>query len=136
MLWGDWGWCWGELGGEANMVAEGLRLILATEEERAKFLTAVETDAEFEATKVVLALKIERSSMHPQEHDLADDERVAWRAVLEDMIECRFEGDDGDEKLVVAIGACLGGNAVTTLSSTRSSIAAALDHLSFVEAGI
>ena len=30
MLWGDWGWCWGEP--EAHMVAEGLKQILATED--------------------------------------------------------------------------------------------------------
>lgn len=44
------------------MVCLGLRRILDTPDERTSFLKAIESDAEFEATKVVLALKIQRAS--------------------------------------------------------------------------
>ena len=138
MLWGDWGWCWGEPGGEAHMVAEGLKMILNTEEERTKFLHAVETDAEFDAVKVVLALKIERACLwRAQDYELDEAGRAAWKAILDDMIETRFEGENGDQELVGRIAKCTTlTKDETPLTSPRASVASALKTLHFVEMGL
>ena len=119
------------------MVAEGLKLILDTEEEREKFVAAVEVDAEFEATKVVLALKIDHATMHynAKHYTLSDAEQESWRGVLDDMVECRFEGERGDQELVAAISSRMElPDAERT--SPRVSIASALKHLRFVEIGL
>ena len=137
MSFGDWGWCWGEPGGEAHMVSEGLRSFFATEAERRKFIQAVSVDAEYEATKVVLALKIERMTKMPwnaKDYSIDDGEKAAWETVLDDMIACKFEDDGGDDRLVAAIQKCMGERPCG--SSPRESIAAALAALSFVEVGI
>ena len=144
MLWGDWGWNWGRADGEAHMVALGLRRILGTEDERAKFLEAVYTDAEFEATKVVLALAIQRASKkwHAEEYGLDDAEQAHWKQIMDDMVECRFEGDEGKEALIEAIAERLpkvsGAVPDSSPSSdpTRVSIASALEALKFVELGL
>jgi hypothetical protein len=143
MLWGDWGWNWGRADGEAHMVALGLRRILGTEDERAKFLEAVYTDAEFEATKVVLALAIQRASKkwHAEEYGLDDAEQAHWKQIMDDMVECRFEGDEGKEALIEAIAERLPISGAVPDSSpssdpTRVSIASALEALKFVELGL
>ena len=119
------------------MVSEGLRSVFATEAERRKFIQAVSVDAEYEATKVVLALKIERMTKMPwnaKDYSIDDGEKAAWETVLDDMIACKFEDDGGDDRLVAAIQKCMGERPCG--SSPRESIAAALAALSFVEVGI
>lgn len=139
MLWGDWGWNWGSDEGEANMVTYGLRQILKTEEERYKFLAAVEFDADFDAAKVVLAMKCERSIQMPKLYQQTQVEYIAWRSLLEEFIEARFEGEIGDTVLVESIGERLRsmGNLDTrAVRSPRAAVASALKALKFVELGL
>ena len=124
------------------MVCLGLRRILDTPDERTSFLKAIESDAEFEATKVVLALKIQRASKswHAEEYGLDDSEQVAWRRIMDDMADCRFEGEGGNEALVEAIGQRLKMDpeamSAGGVDPTRASIASALKALKFVELGL
>lgn len=117
------------------MVAEGLKQILASEDERRKFLLAVKKDAEFEAVKVVLALKIERATMRYNAGDyqhLDEEDLQGWRGILDDMIESRFEGDGGEQVLVDAIEQRIELDDKTP----RASLASALAALRFVEIGL
>lgn len=137
------------------MVVEGLKLILDTKDARESFLAAVEVDAEFEATKVALALKIQRASQssHAEVYALDEAAQAAWGAIVDDMVDCRFEGRGGNEALVAAIRRCLsltegtregesesGGESVAgstgSTEQARASIASALRALRFVEEGL
>ena len=128
------------------MVCTGLRKILATKDERANFLSAVTVDAEFEATKVVLALTIQRASKgwYAEEYGFTEAEQAAWKQIMDDMVECHFEGEKGNEVLIEAISERLPSqDSVSTAPApatfgdpTRVSIASALEALQFVELGL
>ena len=140
MLWGDWGWNWGSDEGEANMVTYGLRQILQTEEERYKFLAAVEFDADLDAAKVVLAMKCERSIQMPKLYGQTQVEYIAWRSLLDEFIEARFEGEVGDTVLVEAISERLKSIGLFppkyAVRTPRNAVASALKALKFVELGL
>ena len=61
---------------------------------------------DFEDSKVVLALKIQRATRAAkprlETYGLDADERAAWRQVMDDLAACRFEGHRGDELLADA----------------------------------
>ena len=106
--WSDADWQWGSASGTARAAAARLRASLQTPEQRAGFLTDVGMldPLDFEDSKVVLALKIQRatSAAKPrlETYGLDEDERAAWRQVMDDLAACRFEGHRGDELLADA----------------------------------
>ena len=106
--WSDPEWQWGSASGAAHAEAARLRSSLQTPEQRARFLTDVGLldPLDFEDSKVVLALKIQRatSAAKPrlETYGLDAYERAAWRKVMDDLAACRFEGHRGDELLADA----------------------------------
>ena len=106
--WSDPDWQWGSATGAAHAEAARLRASLQTPEQRSRFLTDVGMldPLDFEDSKVVLALKIQRatSAAKPrlETYGLDADERAAWRQVMDDLAACRFEGHRGDELLADA----------------------------------
>jgi hypothetical protein len=56
-------------------------------------------------SKVVLALKIQRATKrcYTGAHDLDEEECATWRALMDDMAACAFEGYRGDALLAEAL---------------------------------
>ena len=108
LSWSDPDWQWGSATGAAHAEAARLRASLQTPEQRSRFLTDVGLldPLDFDDSKVVLALKIQRatSAAKPrlETYGLDADERAAWRQVMDDLAACRFEGHRGDELLADA----------------------------------
>lgn len=62
---------------------------------------------EFQATTVARAVQIHRAGCSGLVHGLRmEGQRAAWRGLVDDMVDCRFEGRGGNEALVAAIGRC------------------------------
>ena len=111
--WSDPGWNWGSANGEAHNEAMRLRASLSTPEKRERFLTDVGMldEEDWEDSKVVLALACQRASKlcYAKDYPNLDKEaQLAWRALMNDMAACRFEGHQGDLLLAEEIGERLG----------------------------
>ena len=111
--WSDPGWNWGSANGEAHNEAMRLRASLSTPEKRERFLTDVGMldEEDWEDSKVVLALACQRASKlcYAKDYPNLDKEaQLAWRALMNDMAACRFEGYQGDLLLAEEIGERLG----------------------------
>ena len=111
--WSEPGWNWGSANGEAHHEAMRLRALLSTPEKRERFLTDVGMldEEDWEDSKVVLALACQRASKlrHAEDYPNLDKEaQLAWRALMNDMAACRFEGHQGDLLLAEEIGERLG----------------------------
>ena len=105
--WSDPDWKWGSASGKAHAEARRLRSALSSPEERERFLTGVgmmDPD-DLAESKVVLALKIQRAAKRcfAAEHGLEAEEQAAWRALMDGMADCEFEGYRGDLRLAEAI---------------------------------
>ena len=90
-----------------------LRASLSTPEKRERFLTDVGMldEEDWEDSKVVLALACQRASKlcFAKDYPNLDKEALlAWRALMNDMAACRFEGHQGDLLLAEEIGERLG----------------------------
>jgi hypothetical protein len=107
MSWTGPEWQWGSAAGKAHDAAQRLRASLSTEEARDKFLTGVGMmdEEDFEDSKVVLALKIQRASKRcfAAAHGLEEEEQCAWRSLMDELAACRFEGYRGNVLLAEAI---------------------------------
>ena len=106
-MWNDPEWQWGSAKGTAHEEALRLRASLTTPEQRSKFLTDVGMmdRADFDDSKVVLALKIQRAAKrcYAEAYGLDKEEQLAWRELMNDMAACRFEGYRGDLLLAESI---------------------------------
>lgn len=106
MSWSDPEWNFGSANGKAHAAATRLRAALSTPAEREEFLaTLLRATASWEDAKTVLALKCQRASKRcfASEHDLDAEDQLAWRALMNEMVECRFEGYRGELGLADAI---------------------------------
>ena len=111
--WSDPGWNCGSANGEAHNEAMRLRASFSTPEKRERFLTDVGMldEEDWEDSKVVLALACQRASKlcYAKDYPNLDKEaQLAWRALMNDMAACRFEGYQGDLLLAEEIGERLG----------------------------
>ena len=110
--WSDPEWNWGSANGKAHEAAARLRSSLSTPAQRESFLMDVGMmdPLDFEDSKIVLALKCQRAAKrcYAADYSLDDEEQQEWRALMNDMADCQFEGYGGDQKLAAAIGDRLG----------------------------
>ena len=121
VAWSDPDWKWGSSDGMAHDVTKRLRDSLSTPMERERFLVDVGMldEEEWDDSKVVLALKCQRASKRCYAVDYGLDERGqrSWRALMDDMAACKFEGYGGDMRLAEAIGDRLGASERERLSA-------------------
>ena len=146
LAWSDASWQWGSAAGEAHVEAARLREELGTAAAREAFaLSVADGSTSFEDAKLALALLCQRASKQcfAARHGLDDaEERDQWRALVQEMAQCRFEGPRGDVLLAEAIGERLGLverarlNSLCALSAPRAAVVSALRAMAFVEAGI
>ena len=111
--WSEPGWNWGSANGEAHEEALRLRSSLSTPDQRERFLTDVGMldEEDWEDSKVVLALTCQRAAKLCYAKDypaFGEEDQLAWRALMNDMAACRFEGHQGDLLLAEEIGERLG----------------------------
>lgn len=120
VAWSDPGWQWGRADGMAHAVAKRLRDSLSTSEQRERFLVDVGMldEEDWDDTKVVLALKCQRAAKrcYAADYGLDNQAQRSWRALVDDMAACKFEGRGGDVRLAEAIGERLGANERERLS--------------------
>ena len=120
--WSEPGWNWGSANGEAHDEALRLRSSLSTPDQRERFLTDVGMldEEDWEDSKVVLALTCQRAAKlcYAKDYPALDKEaQLAWRALMNDMAACRFEGHQGGLLLAEEIGKRLGPTESERLSS-------------------
>ena len=120
--WSEPGWNWGSANGEAHEEALRLRSSLSTPDQRERFLTDVGMldEEDWEDSKVVLALTCQRAAKlcYAKDYPALDKEaQLAWRALMNDMAACRFEGHQGGLLLAEEIGKRLGPTESERLSS-------------------
>ena len=112
MSWKEPGWRWGDAQGKAHEEAKRLRSSLSTREQRQSFLTGIGMmdPEDWQDAKVVLALNVQRASKFSNggAYGMDRDEQTNWRALMDDMAACRFEGYRGDLLLAEAIMERLG----------------------------
>ena len=111
--WSEPGWNWGSANGDAHDEAMRLRSSLSTPEKRERFLTDVGMldEEDWEDSKVVLALACQRAAKLCYAKDypaFGEEDQLAWRALMNDMAACRFEGNQGGLLLADEIGVRLG----------------------------
>ena len=111
--WSEPGWNWGSANGDAHDEAMRLRSSLSTPEKRERFLTDVGMldEEDWEDSKVVLALACQRAAKLCYAKDypaFGKEDQLAWRALMNDMAACRFEGNQGGLLLADEIGVRLG----------------------------
>lgn len=103
MAWSDSEWEWDS--------AARLRSMLSTQAQRQQFMEALMNgDADWEDSKVVLALKCQRVAKrgNANAYGLDTEEQQVWRELMDDLAACRYEGYRGDLHLADAIGERLG----------------------------
>lgn len=107
MSWSDPDWSWGSATGKAHDAARQLRESLDSPEARQQFVTGLGMmdPEDWEESKLVLALKIQRAAKrcYGKAHGLDQDEQSSWRALVDAMAACEFEGYRGDLRLAEAI---------------------------------
>ena len=112
MSWSDPDWKWGSASGKAHDTAQRLRSSLSTPEARSAFIRDVGMmdPQDFKDGKVVLALNIQRAAKrcYAADYGLDSEEQNSWRALMNEMADCQFEGYRGDVLLAEAIGDRLG----------------------------
>ena len=63
---------------------------------------------DWEDSKIVLALKCQRVMENPKDYSLEDNEREAWRTLMDEIVDCQYEGYEGDLRLAEAVVERLG----------------------------
>eukprot|EP00747_Dinoflagellata_sp_TGD_P068352 gnl/TRDRNA2_/TRDRNA2_155673_c0_seq2.p1 gnl/TRDRNA2_/TRDRNA2_155673_c0~~gnl/TRDRNA2_/TRDRNA2_155673_c0_seq2.p1 ORF type:complete len:240 (+),score=36.63 gnl/TRDRNA2_/TRDRNA2_155673_c0_seq2:171-890(+) len=128
--WSSPNWRWGYGVGEAHNVAMRVRDSLCTPESRSAYLEALRSTDNappLEETKMVLALAWQRA--RNRGYDDAD-----WEGAMEDMAACKFEGEDGTERLSEAIRSRLPKTAEP--ESLDVLAARSLETLQFIKQGL
>ena len=110
MAWRDPNWHWGSSEGTSHKEVLRLRDSLSTPEDRQKFLwdVGMMDPLDWEDSKIVLALKCQRVTENPKDYSLEDNEREAWRTLMDEIVDCQYEGYEGDLRLAEAVVERLG----------------------------
>ena len=134
--WGSDEWKWGYADGEAHNVAMRVRDELDRPHRRATMLSYARMGAvDFFDLKMALALKCQRA------RNLGyDDPDGRWEGLMEEMAAAKFEDKGMIDQLKLA-QACnerlpKAVDAASTEENPAMAVAAALDHLGFVEKGL
>ena len=140
MGWSDPDWKWGWGNGAAHDEAARMRAKLSTAPSRESFLFEVFAGvADVEDVKMALALKCQRA------RNRRYDDNGRWEALMDEMADCRFEGDGGQDALCAALRERLGekappapaaGSAGSGVQQLPILAAAAFKALDFVEKGL
>ena len=143
MGWSDPNWNWGSAIGDAHDEAMKVRKALSTPEARVKFLQDTSSGAAgLDEAKMALALSCQRARNLGYDTDagIRDGGRWPtggkWEALMNEMAECAFEGDGGDEALSEAIRMRLKASAQYPGEPPSVMICVALQQLDFVPRGL
>jgi hypothetical protein len=132
MGWSSPNWNWGSAIGDAHDEAMRIRSELSTPESRIKFLQDNAAEAvPLEDAKMALALGCQRA--RNLGYDLPGK---PWELLMEDMAACKFEGEDGPDKLATAIRAILPPMSQYPDQPPRVMISVALQQMDFVPRGL
>ena len=132
MGWSSPSWNWGSAVGDAHNEAMRVRDSLSTPEKRTQFLQDnAANSADLEDAKMALALSCQRARNIG--YDLPGR---PWEGLMEDMAACKFEGEDGPEKLATAIRAILPPSAQYPDQPPSVMISVALQAMDFVPRGL
>lgn len=148
--WGSAEWKWGSADGAAHTVAERVREELSMQHRRTALLSYARMgNCDFFDLKMALALKCQRARNNGY-----DDPDGRWEALMEDIAACKFEDPEGtvettidesvlkpgDAKLAKAVNQLLpvpvDEAALSGEGGPSIALAAALEHLGFVEKGL
>ncbi len=135
MSWASENWRWDQVDGDAHEMAQALRASLSTTSARVAFLSATaagdwSSTVDWEAAKVVLALKCQRAANQGYDND------GQWQALLDGLVACNYEGGpSGDARLAQAICERVGPDDAHDVTP-HAALASALAVLGFVERGL
>ena len=130
--WGDPEWKWGSADGAAHTAAAKVRDDLSKKHRRQVFLRyAIEAEGfDISELKLTVALKCQHARNFGY-----DEPDGRWESLMEEMVACAFEGEEGLDKLAAAVNKRLPTPVDSDLPPTAI-IAAGLAALDFVDKGL